>query len=72
MDTEMTLVHPCVRPSVRHSICPSFRPSFCPSDLVPANRTDLKFYRLPSHHNKICMLFLIFVLTIFDEVMALC
>ena len=71
---EMTLVRPCVRPSV----CPFFLPSVLPSvRSCPCNSfyvfhwTDLKFYRFPSYHIKICTWFLIFVSAIFDEVIAL-
>ena len=58
----MTLVRPCERPSVH----PPFRPSF-----YVFHRTDLKFYRLPSYHMKMCMWSLIFVSAILDEVMVL-
>ena len=60
---EMTIVRPCMRPSV----CPILSPP------VPHvfHRTDLKFYRLPSYHMKMCMWFLIFVSAISDKVMAL-
>ena len=59
----MTFVRPCE--------CPS-----CPSNLVPTtphvfHRIDLKFYRLPSYHMKMCMWFLIFVSAFFGKVMVL-
>ena len=69
----MTLVRLSVRASVRS----------CPHNFSYVfHRTDLKFYRFPSFHMKmcmwflifvlaICMWFLIFVLAIFDEVLAL-
>ena len=62
----MTLVRPCVRPSV----IPSARS--CPRNSSNVfHRTDLKFYRFPSYHMKMCMWFLIFVSATFDGVMAL-
>ena len=56
---EMTLVHPCVRPS--------FRPFFHPSEISSYIfcRINLKFCRLFSYDMKMCMWFLIFVLAIF-------
>ena len=62
----MTLVRLCVRPSVIPSVRSSLRNS---SDVF--HRIDLKFYRLPSYHMKMCVWFLIFVSAIFDKVMAL-
>ena len=67
----MTLIRLCVRlsviPSVRPSVCPIFSGNFA----YIFHWTDLKFYRLPSYDMKMCMWFLIFVLAIFDQVMAL-
>ena len=71
---EMTIVRPCVHPSICLSVIPSVLPSVrsCPhNSSYVFHRTDLKFYRLPSYHMKICMWFLIFVWVIFDEVMEL-
>ena len=62
----MTLVRPCVRASVRHSVRSCLRKSS-----YVFHRTDLKFYRLPSYHMKMCIWLLIFVSAIFDEVMSL-
>ena len=67
---EMTHVCPCVRPSVILSILPSVQS--CPrNSSYVFHRTDLKFYRMPPYHMKMCMWFLIFVSAMFDEVMAL-
>ena len=67
---EMTLVRPCVRPSIRPSDIPSVRS--CPrNSSYVFHRNDLKFYRLPSYHMKMCMWFLMFISAIFDKVMAL-
>ena len=64
----MTLVRVSVRPSFR--ILPSIRACPCNSSYV-FHQSDLKFYRLPSYHMKMCMWFQIFVSAIFDEVMAI-
>ena len=55
-------------------ICPSICPSYIPPvRSCPRNspyvfhRTDLKFYRLPSYHMKMCIWFLIFVSSIFGR-----
>ena len=68
---EMTLVRLCVHLSVIPSVRPSVRPIFSLDLAYIFHWTDLKFYRLPSYHMKMCMWFLIFVLAIFDQVMAL-
>ena len=55
-------------------VCPSVIPSIrsCPrNSSYVFHQIDLKFYRLPSCHMKMCIWFLIFVSAIFDEVMAL-
>ena len=70
---EMSLICLCVHPSILHSIrlsvCAIFFHNYNSSYIF--HRTDLKFYRLPSYHMKMCMWFLIFVSDIFYQVMAL-
>ena len=70
---EMTLICLCVHPSILHSIPLSVRPIFIHNynSSYIFHRTDLKFYRLPSYHMKMCKWFLIFVSAIFYQVMAL-
>ena len=68
---EMTLIRLFVRLSVIPSVRPSVRPNFSCNFVYIFHRTDLKFYRLPSYHIKMCMWFLIFISAIFDQVMAL-
>ena len=68
---EMTLIRLCVRLSVILFVRPSVRQIFSRNFAYIFHRTDMKFYRLPSYHMKMCMWFLIFVSAIFDKVMAL-
>ena len=59
---EMILICLCVRLSILHSIrlsvCPIFFHNYNSSYMF--HRTDLKFYRLPSYHMKMCRWFLVF------------
>ena len=66
---EMTLICLCVHLSILHSI----RLSVCPIFFHNYNSSyiDLKFYRLPSYHMKMCGWFLFFFSAIFHKVMAL-
>ena len=70
---EMTLICLCMHPSILHSIRLSVRPIFFHNynSAYIFHRTDLKFYRLPSYHMKVCTWFLILVSDIFYQVMAL-
>ena len=69
---EMTLICLCVHLSILHSIrlsvCPIFFHNYNSSYIF--HRTDLKFYRLPSYHMKMCRWFLFFFWPFFT-VMAL-
>ena len=59
---EMTRICLCVHLSILHSIrlsvCPVFFHNYNSSYIF--HRTDLKFYRLPSYHMKMCRWFLFF------------
>ena len=70
---EMTLICLCVHPSILHSIRLSVRPIFFHNynSSYIFHPTDLKFYRLPSYHMKMCTWFLIFVSDLFYQVVAL-
>ena len=66
---EMTLICLCVHLSILHSlrlsVCPIFFHNYNSSYIF--HRTDLKFYRLPSYHMKMCRWFLLFFFGHFSQ-----
>ena len=70
---EMILICLCVHLSILHSIrlsvCPIFFHNYNSSYMF--HRTDLKFYRLPSYHMKMCRWFLFFFRPFFTKLWPL-